>query len=122
MKRNEGYLTTELNDTYGFSFHACDKRNEDSHFGLVIDRDCTSLMIEDIKLLSYLERSQKGKESYANGTESVVESRCKLVFFLQKQSRNITKSSSRKCSACPQVFEKLNYNQMIEGRGGESNI
>ena len=107
MKRNEGYLTTELNDTYGFSFHASDKRNEDSHFGLVIDRDCTSLMIEDIKLLSYLETSQKGKESYANGTESVVESRCKLVFFYKNSRGTLQKVAPENALHVPKFSKNL---------------
>ena len=79
-------------------------------------------MIKDVELFSYLETSQKGKVSCANGTESVVEGRGKNIVFRQKQSRNITKSSSRKCSACTPVFEKLNLNQKTERRGGESNI
>ena len=99
-KRNEGNLTTELNDTDDFSFHASDKREEYSHFELLIDSGCTSHMIKVIELLSYLETSQKVKVVCANGTESVVEGR-------QKQSRNNTKNSSRKCSACPEYSRNL---------------
>ena len=79
-KRNEGNLTTELNHTDGFSFHASDKQEDDSHFEFLIDSDCTSHMIKDIELFSYLEPSQKGKVSCANSTESVVEGRGKIEF------------------------------------------
>ena len=41
-KRNEGNLTTELNDTDGFFFHALDKQEDDFHFELLIDSGCTS--------------------------------------------------------------------------------
>ena len=80
-KRNEGNLTTELNDTDGFSFYASDTREEDSHFVLLIDSGCTSHMIKDIELFSHLETSQKENLSCANGTESVVEGRGKIEFF-----------------------------------------
>ena len=63
-------MTTELNDTDGFSFHASDKREDDSHFELLIDSRCTSHMIKDIELFSYLETSQKGKVSCANAKNS----------------------------------------------------
>ena len=50
---------------------------EDSHFELLIDSGCTSHMIKDLELFSFLETSQKGKVSCANGTDSVVEGRGK---------------------------------------------
>ena len=89
-KRNDGNLTTELNDTDGFSFHASHKREEESHFELLIDSGCTSYMIKDIELLSYLETSQK-KVSSANGTESVVDGRDKIVFFAKNSRGTLQK-------------------------------
>ena len=76
-------MTTELNDTDGYSFHVSDKREEDSHFELLIDSGCTSHMIKDVELFSHLETSQKGKVSCANGTESVVEGRAKIEFVAE---------------------------------------
>ena len=73
-KWNEGNLTTELCDTDGFF-------SRDSHLELLINSGCISHMIKYIELFSYLEMSQKGKESCANGTESVVEGRGKREFF-----------------------------------------
>ena len=74
--------TWQLNSTIQwFSFHASDKREGDSHFELLIDSACTSHMIKDIELFSYVETSQKRKGFCANGTESVVEGRDKIEFF-----------------------------------------
>ena len=49
-ERSEGNLTTELNDTDGFSFHTSDKCEEDSQFELLIDSGCTSHVRKDTEL------------------------------------------------------------------------
>ena len=56
-KRNACNLTTKLNDTDGFSFHASEKREEDSHFEQLTDSGCTSHKIKYIERFSYLETS-----------------------------------------------------------------
>ena len=96
-------MTTELNDTDGFSFHASDKREDDSHFELLIDSGCTSHMIKDIELFSYLETSQKGKVSCANGTECVVEGRGKIEFFAKNSSGTLQKVALENALHVPSI-------------------
>ena len=106
-KRNEGNVTTEFNDTDGFSFHASDKREDGSHFELLIDSGCTSHMIKDIELFSYLETSQKGKVSCANGTESVVEGRGKIEFFAKNSRGTLQKEALENALHVPQYSKNL---------------
>ena len=106
-KRNEVNLTTELNDTDGFSFHASDKREEDSHVELLKDSGSTSHMIKDIELLSYLETSQKRKVSCANGTESVVEGRAKIEFFAKNSRGTFQKVALKNALFVPQCLKYL---------------
>ena len=101
-KRNECNLTTELNDTDGFSFHASDKREDDSHFELWIDSGCTRNMIKDIELFSYLETYQKGKVSCAKGTESVVEGRGKIQIFVNTSRGTLQKVALENALHVPQ--------------------
>ena len=106
-KRNEGNLTTELNDTDGFSFHASDQREDGSQFELLIDSGCTSHMIKEIELFSYLETSQKGKVSCANGTESVVEGRGKIEFFAKNSRGILQKVALENALHVPQYSKNL---------------
>ena len=94
-KRNEGNLTTEIDKTDGFSFHASDKREEDSYFEVLTDSDCTIYLIKDIELISYLNSSQKRIVTCANGTESVIEGRRQIDFLPLKVEERYRKLFSK---------------------------
>ena len=64
-------------------------------------------MIKDIELFSYLETSQKGKVSCANGTESVVEGRGKIEFFARNSRRILQKVALENALHVPQFSKNL---------------